>query len=91
MLWHVRGAAFIAVHKMLDGIVGRALGRTDTLAERVVDLGLPVNMTTEAVARNASAASPEPRFIQAAAAINVVIGGIDAVRKPIKVAVTKIG
>jgi len=75
----------------LDEIVEHALEHADNAAERVVALGLPVNMTKEAIAQNTSASSVEPKFIQAAAAINIVIGAIDAVRDPLKVAVDELG
>ena len=91
MHWHVRGATFISVHELLDEIVEHALEHADNAAERVVALGLPVNMTKEAIAQNTSASSVEPKFIQAAAAINIVIGAIDAVREPLKVAVEELG
>jgi starvation-inducible DNA-binding protein len=37
--WNVRGADFIAVHKLLDKIAGEVLETIDTLAERTAALG----------------------------------------------------
>ena len=37
--WHLKGPRFIAIHEMLDGFRGQVAGSTDTVAERVTQLG----------------------------------------------------
>ncbi len=37
--WNLKGPRFIAIHEMLDGFRGQVDGYTDTVAERVAQLG----------------------------------------------------
>jgi starvation-inducible DNA-binding protein len=57
--WNVRGATFIAIHEMLDGLRAAIDGHIDVLAERVVQLGGIALGSSQVVAKN-SGLSPYP-------------------------------
>lgn len=76
--WHVRGANFVSVHEFLDEVVAHAADFSDTAAERIVALGLPIDARLKTVAGRSTAPESSGSFLQAAAAINEVISVIDA-------------
>ena len=51
--WNVRGMNFIGVHELLDTIVDNVREATDTAAERIVALGLPVDARIHVTAKEA--------------------------------------
>lgn len=76
--WHLRGTNFIGVHEFLDEVVAHAQDASDTVAERVVALGLPVDGRIETVAKRATTPEMSPGFQQSVAAVAEVIAQIDA-------------
>jgi starvation-inducible DNA-binding protein len=75
--WHVRGANFIAVHELLDTVVDHAQEWSDTAAERVVALGLPIDGRLATVGAKSGAANPKLGFLPYDEAIADVVAQID--------------
>ena len=48
--WNVRGENFVAIHELIDTIVGNAQTGADHAAERIVALGLPIDARVGTVA-----------------------------------------
>jgi starvation-inducible DNA-binding protein len=52
--WNVKGAEFIALHELFDTVAGTVLLATDTLAERILQLGGEAAGTTRFVAKKST-------------------------------------
>ena len=52
--WNVRGENFIAIHELIDAIVGNAQTSADQAAERIVARGLPIDARVGTVAAKTS-------------------------------------
>ena len=88
--WHVRGDNFQAVHELLDLVVDHAREYTDTAAERVVALGLPIDARTQSVGTSASTPTMTAGFQQADVVIAEVIAAIDATLVTVRTAVDEL-
>ena len=88
--WHVRGTNFQAVHELLDVIVDHARDWTDTAAERVVALGLPIDARTQTVGAKATTPEMTAGFQQSDAVIAQVIAAIDATLVTVRTAVDEL-
>ena len=88
--WHVRGENFQAVHLLLDDIVDRVREYTDTAAERVVALGLPIDARIQSVGARATNPALTAGFQQADVVIAEVIASIDATLVTVRTAVTEL-
>ena len=88
--WHVRGENFQAVHLLLDDIVDRVREYTDTAAERVVALGLPIDARIQSVGARATNPALTAGFQQYDAVIAEVIASIDATLVTVRTAVTEL-
>ena len=73
--WHVRGANFQAVHELLDSVVDHAHDYADTAAERVVALGLPLDVRIQTVGAKATNPQLSVGFQQSDTVIAEVIAG----------------
>ncbi len=76
--WHVRGANFIGVHEFLDTIIAHAQEGSDSLAERIVALGLPIDARLGTVAARASNPELTPGFQQWKPTIDEMVAQLDA-------------
>lgn len=85
--WHVRGANFIAVHELLDSVVDHAQEWSDTAAERVVALGLPIDGRLATVAQKSAGANPKLGFLPYEEAIADVVAQIDVVTQRVNAAI----
>lgn len=85
--WNVRGANFIAVHELIDEIVGRVQEFADDAAERVVALGLPLDSRLNTVAEKVSQTSVPAGFTQSDEMIGALVSDIDTVLIDVKAAV----
>ena len=85
--WHVRGANFIAVHELLDTVVDHAQEWSDTAAERVVALGLPIDGRLSTVASKSEAANPKLGFLPYDEAIADVVAQIDLATQRVNAAI----
>ncbi|PII83200.1 DNA starvation/stationary phase protection protein [Leucobacter sp. OLJS4] len=77
--WHVRGANFIGVHEFLDQVVAHAQDGADTVAERIVALGLPVDARIGSVAAQTTTPELSAGFQQSADTVRAVVAQLDAV------------
>ncbi|GAA1832046.1 Dps family protein [Agromyces salentinus] len=85
--WHVRGANFIAVHELIDTVVEHAQDWSDTAAERVVALGLPIDGRLSTVAAKSGAANPKLGFLPYDEAIADVVAQIDLATQRVNAAI----
>jgi starvation-inducible DNA-binding protein len=88
--WHVRGANFQAVHELLDEVVEHAHDYADTAAERVVALGLPLDVRIQTVGTKATNPPLAAGFQQSDATIAQIIASIDATLTTVRTAVTEL-
>jgi starvation-inducible DNA-binding protein len=77
--WHVRGANFGPVHELLDTIVTHAQNASDSAAERIVALGLPLDARLSTVAEKTSVPELSAGFQQSNVTIAEMIAQMDAV------------
>lgn len=77
--WHLRGKNFLPVHQYLDELVAHAQDGSDTVAERIVALGLPVDARLNSVAAHASTPNLSPGFQQSKVTITEMVAQLDAV------------
>ena len=85
--WHVRGANFVGVHEFLDVVVANAQDAADTVAERIVALGLPVDARIGTVAARTSTPELTPGFQQSSVVVREVVEQIDATLRTVYEAV----
>lgn len=85
--WHVRGANFIAVHELLDTVVEHAQEWSDTAAERVVALGLPIDGRLATVAQKSAGANPKLGFQPYEEAIADIVAQIDVTTQRVNAAI----
>ena len=85
--WHVRGVNFIAVHELIDDVVGHAQEWADLAAERVVALGLPIDGRLATVASKTGAANPKLGFQPYEEAIADVVAQIDLATEKVDAAI----
>jgi len=76
--WHVRGANFIGVHEFLDTVVADAQAAADSVAERIVALGLPVDARIGTVASRTTTPELSPGFQQSSVTVREVVAQLDA-------------
>ncbi len=88
--WHVRGANFQAVHELLDAVVDNARGFADLAAERVVALGLPLDVRIQTVAEKTTTAKLAAGFQRWDSVIAEVIAQIDATLALVRVAIDEL-
>jgi starvation-inducible DNA-binding protein len=89
--WHVRGANFQAVHELLDSVVDHAHEYADTAAERVVALGLPLDVRIQTVGAKTTTPALAPGFQQSNTVIGQIIASIDATLATVRTAVDELG
>jgi len=89
--WHVRGANFQAIHELLDTIVDHAHEYADTAAERVVALGLPLDVRIQTVGLKATNPALTAGFQQSDATIAQIIASIDATLVTVRTAIDELG
>jgi starvation-inducible DNA-binding protein len=89
--WHVRGANFQAIHELLDEVVEHAREYADTAAERVVALGLPLDVRIQTVAAKTTTPVFTAGFQQSDAVIAEVIAEIDATLTTVRTAIDELG
>jgi len=89
--WHVRGANFQAVHELLDSVVDHAHEYADTAAERVVALGLPLDVRIQTVGAKATTPKLDAGFQQSDTVIAQIIASIDATLVTVRTAVDELG
>lgn len=77
--WHMRGANFLGVHQFLDEVVAHAQSAADEAAERIIALGLPVDVQLGAVASHTSTPEMKAGFQQWRESVSAVIAQVDAV------------
>ncbi|MFV0433518.1 MAG: Dps family protein [Leucobacter sp.] len=85
--WHVRGANFMGVHEFLDEVVAHAQEASDTIAERIVALGLPVDARIGTVAEHTTTPELSVGFQQSGVVVREMVAQLDATLETIYAAV----
>ena len=85
--WNVRGANFIAIHELLDSVVGHAQAFADEAAERIVALGLPIDARLQTVTEKTKTTEVPAGFTQWEPMIRAVIADMDAVLVDVQAAI----
>lgn len=89
--WHVRGSNFQAIHLLLDEVVEHAREYADTAAERVVALGLPLDVRIQTIAAKTTTPVFTAGFQQSDAVIAEIIAEIDATLTTVRTAIDELG
>lgn len=76
--WHVRGENFIGVHEFLDDVVAHAQDASDTVAERIVALGLPIDARLGTVAARTTTPALSDGFQKSSVTVREIVAQIDA-------------
>ena len=77
----------VGVHEFLDVVVANAQDAADTVAERIVALGLPVDARIGTVAARTSTPELTPGFQQSSVVVREVVEQIDATLRTVYEAV----
>ena len=85
--WHVRGENFIGVHEFLDVVVTNAQDAADTVAERIVALGLPVDARISTVAARTTTPTLSDGFQQSDVTVREIVAQLDATLETVNAAV----
>jgi starvation-inducible DNA-binding protein len=85
--WHVRGPNFIGVHELLDVIVDHAREYADLAAERIVALGLPIDVRVKTLAASTTLPEMKDGFQNVVPIIQQVVAQMDAALKSVRAAV----
>lgn len=85
--WHVRGENFVGVHEFLDVIVANAQDAADTVAERIVALGLPIDARISTVAARTTTPTLSDGFQQSDVTVREVVAQLDATLETVYAAV----
>lgn len=85
--WHVRGENFIGVHEFLDVVVTNAQDAADTVAERIVALGLPVDARISTVAARTTTPTLSDGFQQSDVTVREIVAQLDATLETVYAAV----
>ncbi len=85
--WNVRGSNFIAIHELLDTLVGNAQASADLAAERIVALGLPVDARVSTIAAKTPPTAVPAGFTPWQQIIAAVVGDMDAVIADVQAAI----
>mgnify|MGYP003456029298 FL=1 len=85
--WHVRGENFIGVHEFLDVVVTNAQDAADTVAERIVALGLPVDARIPPVAARTTTPTLSDGFQQSDVTVREIVAQLDATLETVYAAV----
>lgn len=85
--WHVRGENFMGVHEFLDDVVAHAQDGADTLAERIVALGLPIDARISTVAEKTSTPRLSAGFQQSDVTVREIVAQLDATLETVYAAV----
>lgn len=88
--WHLRGANFIGVHEFLDEVVAHAQAASDTVAERIVALGQPVDGRIGTVAAKTSTPEMDFGFQNPNHTVKEVVAQIDATLETVYTAVREL-
>lgn len=86
--WHVRGGSFAGVHELLDDLVAHAQDFSDTAAERVVALGLPLDARLETVAAKSTLPALSDGFQPYQQTVAEIVAQIDAALVTVRAAVS---
>lgn len=86
--WHVRGGSFAGIHALLDDLVAHAQDYSDTAAERVVALGLPLDSRIRTVAAKTTLPALSDGFQPWQQTVAEVVALIDAALVTVRAAVT---
>ena len=84
--WNVRGENFVAIHELIDTIVGNAQTGADHAAERIVALGLPIDARVGTVAAK-TATRVAAGFTQWDGCVRALIADIDVVIRDTQAAI----
>lgn len=85
--WHVRGENFIGVHEFLDVVVTHAQDASDTVAERIVALGLPIDARLGTVAQRTNTPPLSDGFQNSSVTVREIVAQIDATLETVYAAV----
>ena len=85
--WHVRGENFIGVHEFLDEVVAHAQDASDTVAERIIALGLPIDARIGTVAARTTTPELSDGFQQSRVTVREVVAQLDATLETVYAAV----
>jgi len=85
--WHVRGASFQGVHELLDQLVEQAQDYSDSAAERIIALGLPVDARLATVAAKQTLPALSAGFQDWETTVAQVVAQLDAALVTVRKAV----